>query len=97
MGTGVMIRHLVCIAILATAAAAHAGPPASPPSAQHAQALAGVRARLAQLRAELGVNKAALAGGGLPAEDQARLNARAREIAVQIDALLAQERELTRK
>jgi hypothetical protein len=92
-----MFRRLIFIVIIAAAATAHPQAQPSQPSAQHAETLVGIRSKLAQLRAELEMNRAVLAGGGLPADDQARLNARAAQIAAEIDALLAQERALTRK
>jgi hypothetical protein len=91
-----MFRRLIFIVIIATAATAHPQPQPSQPYAQRAQTLAGVRSKLAQLRAELEMNRAVLAGGDLPADDQARLSARATQIAAEIDALRAQERALTR-
>lgn len=92
-----MFRRLMFVTIVAMAALPCAQPQASQSDPQKAQMLAGVRSKISQLRAELQMNRAALASGGLPADDKARLNARASQIVAEIDALQAQEREITRR
>lgn len=89
-----MFRRLLLVVILATATMPWAQAQAD---AQSAESLAGVRAKIAQLRAELQMNRAAMAAGGLPADEQATLKARANQITAEINALLEQERALTRK
>jgi hypothetical protein len=63
-------------------------------AAQRAQTLAGVRSKLAQLRAEQEINRAALERS--PSENERnRLNARAAQIQSTLTDLRAQEKELT--
>jgi hypothetical protein len=64
-------------------------------AAQRQQQLAGVRARLSQLRNEQAMNKVAINGGKLPPNVMASLQARGKQLNSEIDALLAQERALT--
>jgi hypothetical protein len=93
-----MVSRLFLILMLATACAAttsHAQPSTAQNSAQRAQALAGVRSKLSQLRAEQDMNKAAL-GNGPSDEDRDRLNVRAYQIASTIAILRAQEIELAK-
>jgi hypothetical protein len=93
-----MVSRLFLILMLATACAAatsHAQSSTAQNSAQRAQALAGVRSKLSQLRAEQDMNKAAL-GNGPSDEDRDRLKVRASQIASTIAILRAQEIELAK-
>lgn len=92
-------RYLIFLLLVAGEALAAPSPaqpaPSQDASAQRQQQLAGVRSKLSQLRNEQAMNRVAMNGGELPANVIAGLQARARQLVAEIEALSAQERALT--